>query len=1037
MRKPSKTRSPTNADPSLVSLTPTFDCRNTVSAPAPQRRRCVGFRRLRLLAFAIVLPALLGALTAPQAYADIDDVTGTEKHWDGTVEVSTTTLTIREGERATYSVRLSEDPIYYKHDADDMRVEVPCADGDPSCEWWVFFHVIDHPRTEGAYDLDDDDQADITVTPSIGRTFNRSDYDDWKTISIAALEDDDSEDQTVVFIHEVWGDDTECPIHKVGRVTVRIIDNDGGTPSLPGLSIEDTTAEEGDTARFRVTLSPAAAQAATVRYQTYQGTADTTMDFVGKSGTLSFPAGTTEQFIEVQTREDATDEPDETFTVTLTDPSGATLLDDVGIGKITDDDPLPALSINDATAEEGETATFEVTLRGASQQTVTVTYRTVGGTAVEGTDYVATNGTRTFTAGTTRQTIVVQTNEDTADESDEAFTVELSSPGGATIADDSGSGTIRDDDDTVGDLPTLSIGDATAEEGETATFEVTLVGTSTQTVTVAYRTAGGTAVEGTDYVAADGMLTFTVGTTRQPIVVQTNEDTVDESDEAFTVELSSPSGATIADDSGSGTIGDDDDDGGGGDRDDVVNRNNDGDDVRDRIHTANWTVLPELGRAVAFTAVRCRIEQAFSDMARGWAKPSVRSSLPLTPNASAIAVSNARSPSLEQVVGNASFLVPLTGGEGGAARFAAWGCGDYRNLSGDPESRAGAWDGEVLTMQVGVDAMIDTNTLAGVSLSRSKGSIDFDGPGKNGEAGGHYDLQLTGVHPYVGWWASPHMEIWATLGLAKGTLRVKDDRAETLLSSSATLTSGTVGASGLLLELGPTTVRLKGEGALARLDVPGDNVLFRGASLDLTRLRLAAEIDHEQTIPDVGVLAPWGELGLRRDGGDGETGKSVEIGGGLHFRNIEQGWNAEVYGRWLAAQDDSLPQEQGFGARFRYDPRRPGFGPWVSLAQSWGEPASGVQQLWEEDDTTALAPHDQSAQRLEAEVGYGFPAFRGRGVITPYGAMSLEPADRRSYRIGGRLALGRTATFSLEATRRERPAETPDHTAMMRGAAHF
>ena len=458
----------------------------------------------------------------------------------------------------------------------------------------------------------------------------------------------------------------------------------------------------------------------------------------------------------------------------------------------------------------------------------------------------------------------------------------------------------------------------------------------------------------------------------------------------------------------------------------------------------NQELLPELGRALAFTAVRCRIEQVFSDMARGWAKPADRPSLSLSPPPQSFASPSLEwedrdtgSRDLEEVLGNTSFLLPLVAGDGGTTRFATWGCGDYRSLAGNGEGTAGAWDGETFSMQVGADAIVGPDVLAGVSLSQSQGSLDFDGVAiGNDRADGHYDLQLTGVHPYLGWWVSPGLEIWGTIGLARGELQVADEAAGSTHASAATLASGAVGINGRLLELGGTTLRLKGEWALAQLDVAGKSAAFRNAAVGLQRLRLAAEIDHEEIVPYVGAFAPWGELGLRHEGGDGETGSSVEVGGGLHYRQIEQGWNAEVYGRWLLTRDDALPDERGFGVRFRYDPEAPGFGPWVSLSQTWGEPASGVQQLWE-DGLSEPAAHDPLAARLDVEVGYGFRAFRGRGVLTPFGGLSLESDDARSYRVGGRLVLGSKGLLSLEAEHRESAPGPARHAVIVRSVVRF
>ena len=102
--------------------------------------------------------------------------------------------------------------------------------------------------------------------------------------------------------------------------------------------------------------------------------------------------------------DDAADEDAETFTVTLSTPSNATILDGTGTGTITDNDgvqpSLPTLSIGDAPVGEGAgNAVFTVTLSEASTDEVTVAYATADGTAEAGTDYTSTSGTLTFSAG--------------------------------------------------------------------------------------------------------------------------------------------------------------------------------------------------------------------------------------------------------------------------------------------------------------------------------------------------------------------------------------------------------------------------------------------------------------------------------------------------------------------------------------------------------------------------------------------------------------------------------------------------------------
>ena len=99
-------------------------------------------------------------------------------------------------------------------------------------------------------------------------------------------------------------------------------------------------------------------------------------------------------------------------------------------------------------------------------------------------------------------------------------------------------------------VPTLSIGDVTVTEDntntKTALFTVSLSAPATTGVTVAYATANGTALAGSDYQATSGILTFAPGVTQRTVTVPIIGDTKNESDEAFNVVLSSPTGATLA-----------------------------------------------------------------------------------------------------------------------------------------------------------------------------------------------------------------------------------------------------------------------------------------------------------------------------------------------------------------------------------------------------------------------------------------------------------------------------------------------------------
>jgi hypothetical protein len=344
------------------------------------------------------------------------------------------------------------------------------------------------------------------------------------------------------------------------------ISNDDAVPTI---SINNVTLNEGNGGTtaftFNVTLSNPSSQTITVDYTTADGSATTVdSDYTAASSTLTFAAGVTAQTITVNVNGDAKSEPDETFTVNLSNPTNATITTAQGTGTISNDDAVPTISIDNVTLNEGNGGTtaftFNVTLSNPSSQTITVDYTTADGSATTvDSDYTAASNTLTFAAGVTAQTITVNVNGDTTFEPDETLTVNLSNPTNATITDAQGTGTITNDDAPPG----LSINDISTVEGNSGTtdyvFTVSLASASGLSVSVTVQTVDGTATAGSDYGAvAATLLTFAPGETSKQFTVTVNGDNSDELTETFNVVLSSPVNATIGDNTGIGTITNDD-----------------------------------------------------------------------------------------------------------------------------------------------------------------------------------------------------------------------------------------------------------------------------------------------------------------------------------------------------------------------------------------------------------------------------------------------------------------------------------------------
>ena len=306
---------------------------------------------------------------------------------------------------------------------------------------------------------------------------------------------------------------------------------------------------EGADAEFEVSLGAASELEVTVSYATADDTADED-DYTSASGTLTFEAGDLAKTITVMTEDDDLDEAaSEQFKLTLSSADNATLFGGQAtlqkLGKITDNDGAPVLSLEDVTVTEGADAEFEVSLGAASELEVTVSYATADDTADED-DYTSASGTLTFEAGDRAKTITVTTEDDDLDEAaSEQFKLTLSSAGNATLDGDQATleklGKIEDNDDP----PVLSLEDVTVTEGADVEFEVSLDAESELEVTVSYATADDTADED-DYTSASGTLTFEAGDLAKTITVTTEDDDLDEAaSEQFKLTLSSAANATL------------------------------------------------------------------------------------------------------------------------------------------------------------------------------------------------------------------------------------------------------------------------------------------------------------------------------------------------------------------------------------------------------------------------------------------------------------------------------------------------------------
>ena len=288
-----------------------------------------------------------------------------------------------------------------------------------------------------------------------------------------------------------------------GSAVGTILDNDG-RPSLSVVAKKDDDGndpEEGTDVEFAVTLTldtdDEREEAVTVEYEIEAGTAnnDDIVDKFPMTETLIFAAGATgddlTKTVSVETVDDTVNEPNETLTLTLSNPSSNAELDEmmkVATGTIRDNDGPPSLSVKDAEATEGENVAFTVSMSRATTEDVTVDYEAIlaGDNTASLDDFTSVSETLTISAGKASGMVYVKTGDDAVDEPDETFTLRLSNvSANAAIEPKMGSalGTILDNDDPV--IPpkppegtiTLTMDPAKVREDESTTnIKVTVKG---------------------------------------------------------------------------------------------------------------------------------------------------------------------------------------------------------------------------------------------------------------------------------------------------------------------------------------------------------------------------------------------------------------------------------------------------------------------------------------------------------------------------------------------------------------------------------
>ncbi len=230
--------------------------------------------------------------------------------------------------------------------------------------------------------------------------------------------------------------------------TITISDNE----PKPSVSISSNVLiTEGDSgtknAAITVSLSPNPSfQTITVDYATANGSATAGNDYVANSGTVTIAPGTTSATINVVINGETTVEPDETFSISLSNAANVTFISNPNLTVTIGNDDASVQASN-AALNVNEGAGFvnvSVTRVGDTSRAASVQFSTtdtaglqnctlVNGKGSERCDYATTVGTAQFAIGESTKTFTIPIVDDALVEGDETFTVNLNGAAGAIL----------------------------------------------------------------------------------------------------------------------------------------------------------------------------------------------------------------------------------------------------------------------------------------------------------------------------------------------------------------------------------------------------------------------------------------------------------------------------------------------------------------------------------------------------------------------------------------------------------------------------
>ncbi|MCW9000717.1 MAG: hypothetical protein OQK04_18545, partial [Kangiellaceae bacterium] len=403
----------------------------------------------------------------------------------------------------------------------------------------------------------DDSAVATSDYEALSQTITFADGETEKTVTINLVDDAvyEFDESFNVILSNVTGEATLG----TSSSTVTILDDDPVPPSgVLGLESGSYQVNEND-ASFEVTVvrSGGSFGEVSVDVVSQNDSATAGEDYQGVNQTLTFSDGEVTKTITVNLIDDSTYEGDETFNLQLSNVVGTELGNQLlSTVTIVEDDAVPpagVIQFSGAAYSIGEASgdlTVTVTRTNGSFGEVSVDLSVTGGSATQDVDYRIADSQLTFLDGEVSRTVSILVFDDSDYEGEENFTLQLTNlSGDASLGSvNEATITIEENDSAPASGNIQLSGNAFSIDESSNELTVTVLRTSGSygDISVDYAFIDGTAINGEDFNGTNGTLYFADGETSQTLTIGIVDDSVDESNESFSIELTNPVNTVIA-----------------------------------------------------------------------------------------------------------------------------------------------------------------------------------------------------------------------------------------------------------------------------------------------------------------------------------------------------------------------------------------------------------------------------------------------------------------------------------------------------------